>query len=179
VQPEGIANLTSKWWKMSANAEWCLKFGQTYANGLRRRFPRPGDRWQLDELFLKINGRFLYLWRAVDQDGDVLDILVQSRRDKKAAKKFFRNLLKRLQYVPRVIVADQLRSYHAAKQEIMPSVEHRQHKGENNRLAIQFANEWAVSSQAPQGSVLFISQVQTEGSFCLRQFATRIPGIAE
>ena len=67
--------------------EWCLKFGQTYANGLRRK---SGDRWHLDEVFLKINGRLHYLWRAVDQDGDVLDILVQSRRDKKAAKTFFR-----------------------------------------------------------------------------------------
>ncbi len=70
--------------------EWCLKFGQIYANGLRRRSPRPGDQWHLDEVFLKINGRLHYLWRAVDQDGDVLDILVQSRRDKKAAKRFFR-----------------------------------------------------------------------------------------
>jgi putative transposase len=67
--------------------EWCFKFGQTYANGLRHKSPRPGDRWHLDEMFLKINGRLHYLWRAVDQDGDVLDILVQSRRDKKAAKK--------------------------------------------------------------------------------------------
>ena len=67
--------------------EWCLKFGQTYASGLRHKSPRPGDRWHLDEVFLKINGRLHYLWRAVDQDGDVLDILVQSRRDKKAAKK--------------------------------------------------------------------------------------------
>ncbi len=81
--------------------EWCLKFGQTYANGLRRRSSRPGDRWHLDEVFLKINGRLHYLWRAVDQDGDVLDIMVQSRRDKKAAKKFFRKLLKGLRYVPR------------------------------------------------------------------------------
>jgi putative transposase len=113
--------------------EWCLKFGQTYANGLRRRSPRPGDRWHLDEVFLKINGRLHYLWRAVDQDGDVLDILVQSRRDKKAAKKFFRKLLKRLRYAPRVIITDKLKSYHAAKQEIMPSVEHRQDKGQNNR----------------------------------------------
>src|SRR5713101_2213622 len=63
--------------------EWCLKFGQTYANDLRRRSPRPGDRWHLDEVLLKINGRIHYLWRAVDQDGDVLDILVQSKRDKK------------------------------------------------------------------------------------------------
>ena len=99
----------------------------------RRRSPRAGDRWHLDEVFLRINGRVHYLWRAVDQDGDVLDILVQSRRDKKAAKKFFRKLLKRLQDVPRVIITDQLRSYSAAKAEIKPSVEHRQCKGENNR----------------------------------------------
>ncbi len=113
--------------------DWCLKFGQTYANGLRRRSLRPGDRWYLDEVFLKINGRLHYLWRAVDQDGDVLDILVQSRRDKRAAKKFFRKLLKGLRYVPRVIITDKLKSYHAAKQEIMPSVEHHQNKAQNNR----------------------------------------------
>ena len=89
----------------------CLKFGQTYANALRHKSPRPGDRWHLDEVFLKINGRLHYLWRAVDQDDDVLDIMVQSRRDKKAAKKFFGKLLKGLRYVPRVIVTDKLRSY--------------------------------------------------------------------
>jgi transposase-like protein len=94
--------------------EWCFKFGQTYANGLRHKSPRPGDRWHLDEVFLKINGRLDYLWRAVDQDGDVLDILVQSRRDKKAARKFFRKQLTGLRYVPRVIT-DQLKSYSAAK----------------------------------------------------------------
>src|SRR5260370_1221746 len=103
--------------------EWCLKFGQSYANCLRRRAPRPGDRWHLDEVFLKINGRIHYLWRAVDQDGEVLDILVQSRRDKKVAKKFFRKLLKGLRYVPRVIIPDKLKSYSTAKAEVMPSVE--------------------------------------------------------
>src|SRR6266478_2102177 len=113
--------------------EWCLKFGQTYANGLRRKSPRSGDRWHLDEVFLKINGRAHYLWRAVDQDGDVLDILVQARRNKKAAKKFFRKLLKGLQYVPRAIVTDKLRSYAAAKAEVMPSVEHQQQGRLNNR----------------------------------------------
>ena len=77
--------------------EWCLKFGQTYANDLRRRVPRLGDQWHLDEVFLKINGRIHYLWRAVDNEGEVLDILVQSQRDKKAAKKFFRKLLTRLE----------------------------------------------------------------------------------
>ena len=113
--------------------EWCLKFGQSYANNLRRRSPRPGDTWHLDEVFLKINGRIHYLWRAVDQHGDVLDILVQSNRDKKAAKKFFRKLLKGLHYVPSLIVTDKLRSYGAAKAEVLPSLEHLQQKYQNNR----------------------------------------------
>ena len=113
--------------------EWCLKFGQTYANGLRHRSPRPGDRWHLDEVFLKINGRLHYLWRAVDQDGDVLDILVQSHRNKKAAKKFFRKLLKGLRYVPQTIITDKLRSYSAAKAEVLPGIEHLQQKYLNNR----------------------------------------------
>jgi putative transposase len=112
--------------------EWCLKFGQTYANDLRRRSPRPGDGWHLDEVFLKINGRIHYLWRAVDQDGEVLDILVQSRRDKKAAKKFFRKLLKGLRYIPRVVITDKLESYSAARTDLLPSVEHCQ-KYQNNR----------------------------------------------
>ena len=113
--------------------DWCLKFGQTYANSLRRKRPRLGDRWHLDEVFIKINGRTHYLWRAVDQEGEVLDILVQSRRNKKAARKFFRKLLKGLLYVPSVIITDKLKSYSAAKAEVMPGVEHRQHKELNNR----------------------------------------------
>jgi putative transposase len=113
---------------------WCAKFGQTYANALRRRQPQPGDKWlYLDEVFIKINGRLQYLWRAVDQDGNVLDILVQDRRDKAAAKRFFRRLLKNTGAVPRVIVTDKLRSYGAARREVMPSVEHRQSKYLNNR----------------------------------------------
>src|ERR1700674_3136267 len=109
------------------------RFGQSYATRLRARRGRLGDRWHLDEVFLRINGRLQYLWRAVDQDGEVLDILVQSRRNKRAAKKFFRKLLKGLQYVPRVIVTDKLRSYAAAKAEVMPSVEHQQQGRPNNR----------------------------------------------
>jgi putative transposase len=112
---------------------WCRKFGQAYANQLRRRRPRPGDTWHLDEVFLTIHGERHYLWQAVDQDGHVLDILVQWRRDKKAAKKFFRKLLKGLAYVPRVLITDQLKSYGAAKREILPGVEHRQHRYLNNR----------------------------------------------
>jgi putative transposase len=111
----------------------CRKFGQPYAHQLRRRRPRAGDKWHLDEIFLTIRGEQHYLWRAVDQDGNILDILVQRRRDKTAAKKFFRKLLKKLTYVPRVIVTDKLRSYGAAKREMLPSVEHRQHRYLNNR----------------------------------------------
>jgi putative transposase len=113
--------------------KWCRKFGQQYANQLRRRRPKPGDKWPLDEVFLTIRGKRHYVWRAVDQDGYVLDILVQRRRDKRAAKKFFRKLLKGCQYVPRVLITDQLKSYGAAKLEILPSVEHRQHRYLNNR----------------------------------------------
>jgi putative transposase len=113
--------------------QWCRKFGQGYANTLRRRRPRPGDTWHLDEVFIQINGTQHYLWRAVDQDGTVLDILVQRRRDTVAAKKFFRRLPKGLAYVPRVIISDTLASYGAAKREILPRVEHRRHKGLNNR----------------------------------------------
>jgi putative transposase len=112
---------------------WCLKFGQQYANALRRRRPRPGDKWHLDEVFIKVNGEQKYLWRAVDQDGNVLDILVQDRRDTAAAKRFFRRLMKKTGGVPRVVVTDKLRSYGAAHREVMPSVEHRSHKGLNNR----------------------------------------------
>jgi putative transposase len=113
--------------------QWCLKFGQAFAHELRRRRPQPGDKWHLDEVFLKINGQIHYLWRAVDQHGAVLDILVQSCRDQAAAKTFLRKLLKGLQYVPRVILADKLASCGAAKRELLPGVEHRQHIGLNNR----------------------------------------------
>ena len=113
--------------------QWSRKFGQTYANQLRRRRAKPGDKWHLDEVFLKINGKTSYLWRAVDQHGNILDILVQSRRNKTAAKKFFRKLLKGCEYVPRVLITDKLESYATAKKEVMPSVEHRKHKRLNNR----------------------------------------------
>jgi putative transposase len=113
--------------------QWCLKFGQTYANALRSRRPRCGDKWYMDEVMLSMSGQKDVLWRAVDQDGNVLDILVQSRRNQKAAKRFFRKLLKGLQDVARVILTDKLRSYGAAKREILPGVEHRQHNRLHNR----------------------------------------------
>jgi len=113
--------------------KWCRRFGQPYANQLRRRRPRPGDKWYMDEVCLTIKGEHHYLWRAVDQESNVLDILVQRRRDKQAAKKFFRKLLTGLTYVPRVIVTDKLKSYGAAKRELLPGVEHRQNRYLNNR----------------------------------------------
>jgi putative transposase len=113
--------------------QWTGKFGQAYANGLRRRRAQPGDKWHLDEVFIKINGKIHYLWRAVDQDGNVLDILVTSRRDTRAATRFFGKLLKGLEYVPRVLVTDKLGSYQAARRSVLASVEHRQSKYLNNR----------------------------------------------
>lgn len=112
---------------------WCQKFGQDDANRLRRRRPQPGEKWLMDEVFLPIHGKRHYWWRAVDQDDNVLDILGQSRRNKQAAKKFFRKLLKGLQYVPRVVITDKLKSCGAAKREILPGVEHRQSRYLNNR----------------------------------------------
>ena len=115
---------------------WGPRFGRAFATTLKRRRPRPGDKWHLDEVFLRIRGKLHYLWRAVDQHGTVLDILVRSRRNAKAAKRFFKKLLKGLQYVPRVIVTDKLRSYGAAKRKILPGVEHRQSQYLNNRAEV-------------------------------------------
>jgi putative transposase len=89
--------------------------------------------WHLDEVFCKVSGELVYLWRAVDQDGETLDVLVQKRRNAKAAKRFFRKLLKGHQYVPRAIVTDKLPSYGAAKQDVMPTVAHHCGRRLNNR----------------------------------------------
>jgi putative transposase len=113
--------------------QWSQKFGQAYADGLRRAKPKPGDKWHLDEVVVGINGKRHYLWRAVDQHGNVLDILVQSRRDSKAAERFFRKLLRKLEYSPRVLITDKLGSYGVAHRQLMPSVEHRKSKYLNNR----------------------------------------------
>src|SRR6186997_2581630 len=113
---------------------WCDAFGASYAVKLKRRRPKLGDKWFLDEVFLKINGVQHYLWRAVDQHGVVIDILVQPKRDRFAAMRFFRKLLQANGgRRPRVIVTDKLRSYAAAKRIVMPGVAHRQHRYLNNR----------------------------------------------
>lgn len=113
--------------------QWALKFGQGFANQIRRRLPAAGDKWHLDEVVLTIAGVKHWLWRAVDQNGIVLDILVQSRRDTRAAKRLLCKLMKRQCRAPRVMITDKLASYGAAKRKVMPFVEHRKHKGLNNR----------------------------------------------
>jgi putative transposase len=113
--------------------QWALKFGQSFANQIRRRLPAAGDKWHLDEVVISIAGRKHWLWRAVDQHGVVLDILVQSRRNAMAAKRLQRKLLKKQGAAPRVTITDKLASYAAAKRVVMPGVEHRQHTGLNNR----------------------------------------------
>ena len=115
---------------------WCIKFGPEYARRLKRRQGRLGDTWHLDEVLVTIQGRRQYLWRAVDQDGDVIDILVQSRRDRRAAKRFFRKLLKHQGATPWRLVTDKLRSYGAAHRTVMPSVVHSTEQYENNRAEV-------------------------------------------
>src|SRR4051794_25275404 len=107
--------------------QWPRKFGQGFANQIRRRLPAAGDKWHLDEVCLMIRGTKHWLWPAVDQDGVVLDVLVQSRRDKRAAKRLLRKLLKKQGRAPRVMITDKLASYSAAKDEVMPSVGFCQH----------------------------------------------------
>jgi putative transposase len=112
---------------------WAAKFGPAIARAVRRRAPRPGDIWHLDEVRVVIRGEVHWLWRAVDQHGVVLDEILQRRRDKQAAKRLLIKLLKRQGWAPRRIVTDKLASYGAAKREVAPSIEHRSHKGLNNR----------------------------------------------
>ena len=112
---------------------WAEKFGRNFANTIRRRAPQFGDKWHLDEVAITINGEKHWLWRAVDQDGFVLDALVQSRRDRRAAERLLRKLMRKQARAPRVLVTDKLRSYGAARTGMGMKFEHRQHKGLNNR----------------------------------------------
>ena len=113
---------------------WCRKFGPLLASELRRRRPRRGDKWFVDEVALTMNKRRYWLWRAVDQHGTVLDILVQSRRDQYAAERFLQRVLDREEGVePRVVITDKLSSYPPALRRVLPNTEHRRHKRLNNR----------------------------------------------
>jgi putative transposase len=112
---------------------WCARFGPTYAMGLRRRRARPSDKWHLDEVLLKMKGKRHWLWRAVDQDRIVLDILAQQRRDQQAAEAFLRRALAAAGSRPRVVITAKLASYQPAIRRVLPRSEHRRHKGLNNR----------------------------------------------
>jgi len=115
---------------------WCLRFGPAYANRLRKRSGSCGDQWFVDEVFVRIDGQLRYLYRAVDQDGQVLDILVQTRRNTKAAARFFRKLLKQQGQPPRRIITDKLRSYRSAHREVMPGTFHDTTQYANNRAEV-------------------------------------------
>jgi putative transposase len=127
---------------------WCRKFGQTFADGLRRRRSRPGDTWHVDEVQRKSNGQKHWRWRAVDQEGVVLDILVQARRNQEAAEAFLRRVVDGNGDQPRVVITDTLASYPPALRRVLPGVEHRRHKGLNNRAENSHRptrrREWAL-----------------------------------
>ena len=113
--------------------QWAKKFGQAFSDQIRQRAPARGDKWHMDEVVVSIGGEQHWLWRAVDQDGFVLDVVVQRRRDSCAAQRLMRKLLKSAITPPRVMITDKLRSYGAARAKMGLRVEHRQHKGLNNR----------------------------------------------
>ena len=112
---------------------WCIKFGDIYTRRLKRKHRGYGDTFYIDEVFVKIKGKQHYLWRAVDQDGEVVDVYLQTRRDGAAAKRFFRRLLRSYGGEPRKIVTDKLRSYGVAHRELMPGVIRSTEQYENNR----------------------------------------------
>jgi putative transposase len=115
---------------------WCNKFGSKYAARLRKRHQGYGDTFFIDEVFIKIDGRQRYLWRAVDQDGEVVDVFLQDWRDAKAAKRFFNRMLKKHKGEPRKIVTDKLRSYGVAHRELIPETIHSTEKYANNRAEL-------------------------------------------
>ncbi|MDF2966037.1 MAG: hypothetical protein K0Q51_1425 [Rickettsiaceae bacterium] len=114
---------------------WTSKFGPTFAGNIsKKRLWKPGDKWHMDEVRIVMSGKVYWLWRAIDQNNNELDILLQKRRNTTAAKRFFKRILKIYGFTPRVIVTDKLRSYKAAKKTILKSTEHRCHKALNNRI---------------------------------------------
>ncbi len=115
---------------------WCNKFGPEYARRLKRRHQGYGDTFYIDEVFVKINGIQHYLWRAVDQDGEIVDVFLQRRRDGKTAKRFFKRLLKTHRQSPRTIVTDKLKSYGVAHRELIPETIHDTSQYSNNRAEL-------------------------------------------
>jgi putative transposase len=141
---------------------WTLKFGQAYAQRLRKTRPRPDVRWHLDEVFVTINGKRSYLWRAVDCEGEVLDILVQSRRNKRAALNLMRKLLKKQGFVPDAFVTDKLPSYGAALRELNLSRLHdfggrKNNRAENSHLPVRQRERRMQRFKSPRSAQQFLS----------------------
>jgi len=141
---------------------WSVKFGLAYAYKLRRSRPRPSGRWHLDEMFVSINGRQMYLWRAVDCEGEVLDILVQSRRNKKAALKLMRKLMKKQGFVPDAFVTDKLPSYGAALGDLGLSKRHdfggrKNNRAENSQLPVRQRERRMQRFKSPGSAQRFLS----------------------
>jgi len=137
---------------------WCLKFGPAFAAALKRRRPQPKGKWHLDEMFIKMQGKTYYLWRAVDADGMVLDILVQERCNQEAAEAFLRRVVDGYPEAPRVTVTDKLASYGPAITKILPRTDHRRHKGLNNRAE----NSHQPTRQRERAMRRFKSPVQAQ-----------------
>ena len=140
---------------------WAIKFGEDYARRLRRKSPSRRDIWRLDEVVITINGEKRWLWRAVDQEGYVLDEIVQARRDTKAAKRLLMRLLRKQGRHPKRIITDKLRSYAAAKRTVMPDLERRSHKGLNNRaenshLPLRKRERWMQGFRSWSGLQRFV-----------------------
>ena len=141
---------------------WVLKFGSAYARKLRKSRPRPSDQWHLDEVFISINGKRSYLWRAVDDEGEVLDILVQSRRNKRAALKMMRKLLKNQGFAPNTFVTDKLPSYGAALRELGLSKRHdfggrKNNRAENSHLPVRRRERQMQRFKSPGSAQRFLS----------------------
>ena len=165
---------------------WVLRFGPLFARELRRRHPRPTAKWHLDEMAVIIGGRHFWLWRAVDDEGEVLDLLVQRRRNKVAVK-LMRKLLKKQGFAPEVLVTDKLRSYGAAKSEIGLAARHEQglrknNRAENSHLPVRRRERKMQRFKSPGSAQWFLSlhaAVQTpEPETIIKpgQFSMKIPG---
>ena len=141
---------------------WCIKFGVRYARRLKRRHQGYGDTFYIDEVFVKINGKQHYLWRAIDQDGEVVDVYLQVKRDGAAAKRFFRRMLRSHGGEPRKIVTDKLRSYTVAHREIMPEAIYVTDRYANNR--IEQSHE--ATRVRERGMRKFKSMVQAQRFWC-------------
>ena len=166
---------------------WCQRFGTQIDAKIRRDRPAPADKWHLDEVVISIRGQKHWLWRAVDANGDVLEILVQSRRNARAAKRFLKKLMKRWG-VPRVLVTDKLRSYGAAFRDLCPGVAHRSHKGLNTGPRRRTGppgdekRSWAVSNPLAKRSVFGRSMTKPPPSSVrsateFPQYTTARPGL--